>query len=117
VRGEALVRVTVGPDGGVTDVEFLRGAASDWAAALKTFRGLALRKRVRVPSGARGLRVTFAVKAKVQLPSGAAAPGPSVASPSLDPDGLLPHGTFDVADIGASLQRLVYARVVSEEVL
>ncbi len=117
VRGEALLRVTVGADGSFSDVEFLRGAASDWASALTAFRELATRKRVRVPPGARGLRVTFAVKAKVQLPSGAEVKEADVAKPSLDPNGLTLHGTFDVADIGAGAQRLVYARVVSEEVL
>jgi hypothetical protein len=117
VRGETLVRVTVGADGMLTDVELLRGTVSDWAAALSSFRALASRKHVRVPSGARGLRVTFSVKAKVQLPSGAEIKGPGVASPSLDPDGLVPRVTFDVADIGANPQRLVYAHVVSEEVL
>ena len=72
---------------------------------------------VRVPAGARGLRVTFSIKAKVQLPSGAEVKGPNLANPSLDPNGLTPHGTFDVADLGSGSQRLVYARVVSEEVL
>ena len=117
VRGEALLRVTVGADGSFSDVEFLQGAASDWASALAAFRELATRKRVRVPPGARGLRVTFAVKAKVQLPSGAEVKGVDVANPSLAPNGLTLHGTFDVADIGAGAQRLVYARVVSEELL
>jgi hypothetical protein len=117
VRGEALLRVTVGSDGSFSDVEFLQGAVSDWASALSLFRELAMRKRVRVPPGARGLRVTFAVKAKVQLPSGTEVKGVDTAKPSLDPNGLTLHGTFDVADTGASAQRLVYARVVSEEVL
>jgi len=117
VRGEALLRVTVGADGSFSDVEFLQGAASDWASALAAFRELATHKRVRVPPGARGLRVTFAVKAKVQLPSGAAVKGVDVANPSLAPNGLTLHGKFDVADIGGGAERLVYARVVSEELL
>jgi len=117
IRGEALFRVTVGPDGTLSDVELLAGQASNWTSALKAFRELATRKHVRVPAGALGLRVTFAVKAKVQLPSGAEVKGPEVAGPSLAPNGLTLHGTFDVADIGANAQRLVYAHVVSEEVL
>jgi outer membrane biosynthesis protein TonB len=116
VRGEALLRVTVGPDGTLTDLEFLRGSASDWASALQSFRELAARKHVRVPPGARGLRVTFSIKAKVQLPSGEEVRA-SVDSPSLAPNGMTLKGTFDVGDIGSGPQRLVYAHVVSEEVL
>jgi hypothetical protein len=114
VRGEALLSVTVGPDGGLTAVEFLRGSASEWSSALESFRALAARKRLRVPPGARGLRVTFSVQAKVQRPS-----GKEVNSAGLDvePSGLALRGTFDVADVGAGAERLVYARVVSEEVL
>jgi hypothetical protein len=114
VRGEALLSVTVGPDGGLTAVEFLRGSASEWSSALDSFRALAARKRLRVPPGARGLRVTFSVQAKVQRPS-----GKEVNSAGLDvePSGFALRGTFDVADVGAGAERLVYARVVSEEVL
>jgi outer membrane biosynthesis protein TonB len=116
-RGEALLRVTVGADGALTDLEFLQGSASEWAEALKSFRELASRKRVRVPAGARGVRVTFAVKAKVQTPSGHEVKGVDVASPSLAPDGLLLNGKYDLADLGGGPQRMVYAHVVSEEVL
>ncbi len=116
VRGEALLSVTVGPDGRLTDLQLLRGSASDWSSVMESFRELATRKRVRVPSGARGLRVTFSVKAKVQLPSGEEVHA-SVDGPSLVPNGLLLHGTFDVADVGSGPQRLVYAHIVSEEVL
>jgi hypothetical protein len=114
VRGEALLSVTVGADGGLTAVEFLRGSASEWSSALESFRALAARKRLRVPPGAHGLRVTFSVQAKVQRPS-----GKEVDSAGLDvePSGFALHGTFDVADVGAGAQRLVYARVVSEEIL
>ena len=112
-RGEALLSVTVGADGSLTSVEFLGGSSAEWAAALEAFRSLAARKRLRVPPGARGLRVTYSVQAKVQLPSGKSVGGPIDVRPS----GLALQGTFDVADVGSSAQRLVYARVVSEEVL
>ncbi|HEY3666520.1 MAG TPA: hypothetical protein VGL19_10990 [Polyangiaceae bacterium] len=119
VRGDALLRVTVGADGGLTAVELLRGSAAQWSSALDAFRALAARKHLRVPPGARGLRVTFSVQSKVQLPSGKAvdSSGVAIAAPSLEPGGLALGGTFDVADIGSGGQRLVYARVVSEEVL
>lgn len=113
VRGEALLSVIVGADGSVSAVEFTRGAASDWASAIASFRALAARKRVRVPAGARGLRVTFSVQSKVQLPS-----GKSIGSGgNVEPSGIGLRGTFDVADVGAVAQRMVYAHVVSEEVL
>ena len=115
VRGEALLRVTIGPDGNVSEVEMLRGAAGDWAPALVAFRALAAKKHVRVPSGARGLRVTFAVKAKVQMPAGDESGGVHLATPSLEPNGFTPHGQFDLADLGGGPQRLVYAHIVSEE--
>jgi len=120
VRGEALFSITVGPDGGVISAELVRGAGSEWAAALSSFRVLTAKKRLRVPPGARGLRVTFSVKAKVQRPSGkeveASPIGP--AGPSLvAPNGLVPRADFDLADLAGGAQRLVYARVVSEEVL
>lgn len=120
VRGEALFAVTVGADGGVLSAELLRGRGSEWAAALGSFRALAAQKRLRVPPGARGLRVTFAVKTKVQRPSGKEVEDSSIsaAPPSLTaPNGLVPHGDFDLADLAGGGQRLVYARVVSEEVL
>ncbi|MEO6599290.1 MAG: hypothetical protein ABIQ16_05415 [Polyangiaceae bacterium] len=120
LRGEAMFRVTVGADGGVLSAELVQGAGSDWAAVLSSFRALAAQKRLRVPPGARGLRVTFTVKAKVQRPSGkeVEASPIGVARPSfVKPNGLVPHGDFDLADLGGGGQRLVYARVVSEEVL
>ena len=118
-RGEALVLVTLGPDGVVNDVQLAQGSADEWSGVLRSFRALAARKRVRVPAGAHGLRVTFSVRAKVQRPSGksvAAAPV-GIADPSLAPNGLTLRGDFDVSDLAGSAQRLVYARVVSEEML
>jgi hypothetical protein len=119
LRGEATFRATVAADGSFGSVELLRGSAAEWSAVLSAFRQLAARKHVRLPPGAKGLRVTFSVKAKVQLPSGKAPTDTAVrmADPSLAPSGLIPQGDFDLADLGAGSQRLVYARVVSEEVL
>ena len=118
-RGEAVVRATVAADGSFGTVELLRGSAADWSAVLNAFRQLAARKHVRVPPGAKGLRVTFSIKAKVQLPSGKEADASAVrlADPSLKPNGLVPNGDFDLADLGGGPQRMVYAHVVSEEVL
>jgi hypothetical protein len=112
VRGEALLSVTVGADGSLSGIEFLRGSASDWSSAIASFRALAASKRLRVPPGARGVRVTFSVSAKVQRPS-----GKEVGSSGLDIGPMALSGTFDVADLGAGAARMVYAHVVSEEVL
>ena len=112
VRGEALLSVTVGADGSLSGIEFLRGSASDWSSAIASFRALAASKRLRVPPGAHGVRVTFSVSAKVQRPS-----GKEVGSSGLDIGPMALSGTFDVADLGAAAARMVYAHVVSEEVL
>jgi hypothetical protein len=119
VRGEALVRATLAADGSFGSVELLRGTAAEWSLVLSAFRKLAASKHVRLPPGAKGLRVTFSIKAKVQRPSGGEADSSAigVAKPSLGPNGLVPSGAFDLADLGSGAQRLVYARVVSEEVL
>jgi len=119
VRGEALVRATVGADGSFGSVELLRGSAAEWTEVLSAFRRLAASKHVRLPPGAKGLRVTFSVKAKVQRPSGKETNERAigVANPSLGANGLMPNGDFDLADLAGGSQRLVYARVVSEEVL
>jgi hypothetical protein len=119
LRGEAVLRATVGADGSFGTVELLRGTVAEWSAVLNAFRKLAALKHVRLPPGAKGLRVTFSVKAKVQRPSGKEAAGSAIGvnNPSFAPNGLVPSGDFDLADLGAGTQRVVYAHVVSEEVL
>jgi hypothetical protein len=116
VRGEAILSVTVDANGSVMNVEFLRGSAADWSSALDSFRALAAHQRLRVPSGARGLRVTFSVKAKVQRPSGKDVGGSGDDDASGTPS-LALRGTYDVADLSGASQRLVYAHVLSEEIL
>lgn len=113
VRGDALLSVTVGADGSVSAAELLRGDASEWASVIASFRSLAASKHVRVPPGARGVRVTFAILAKVQRPSGKEI---DASGTDIEPNGSVRH-SFDVSDLGSSTQRLVYAHVVSEEVL
>lgn len=119
MRGEAIFRATMAADGSFGTVELVRGTAAEWSLVLSAFRKLAALKQVRLPSGAKGLRVTFSVKAKVQLPSGKEVNETSVrlSDPSLGQNGFAPSGDFDLADLGASAQRMVYARVISEEVL
>ncbi len=119
-RGEALIRVTLDAHGNLDQVELLRGTASDWSAALVSFREQAKTKRVRLPSGARGLRVTLAVRSKVQRPSGKEVESSAVGvkTPSVtEPDGLTLRGDFDLADLSGGAQRMVHSRVIAEEVL
>lgn len=119
VRGDALIRVTFDSQGQLGHVELLRGSDAEWSAALRAFMELGKRKRVRLPPGSQGLRVTFSVSAKVQRASGTAVEDLPVRVPgaSLEPDGLIPKLHFDPADASGAVQRLVYARVVSEEIL
>ena len=118
-RGQAIIRVTVNASGEVTGVELIRGEDDDWSAVLRAFGQAARNKRVRVPSGTAGLRITFSVSAKVQRPSGKeieSAPA-GVASPSMAPDGLTMNGTFDLADLSNKSARMLAVRIVNEELL
>lgn len=118
-RGQAMIRVTVNASGEVTGVKLVRGEDDDWSAVLRTFGQEARSKRVRVPSGAAGLRITFSVSAKVQRPSGKeidSAPG-GFASPSMAPDELTMNGTFDLADLSNKSARMLAVRIVNEELL
>ena len=119
LRGEATFRVVITADGSFANVELVGGTMTEWSAALNAFRRLAASKHVRVPPGAKGLRVTFRVKAKVQRLSGkeAAEPPVYVGAPQPLPIGIGTQGDFDLADLAGSAQRLIYARVIAEEVL
>lgn len=117
--GDAVVRVTLNSRGELGELELLRGSTSDWAAVLRVFREQAKRSAIRVPIGAQGLRVTFSVSAKLQRPSGARVGSSAIAlnGPSLAPNGLVPGGSFDVADLSNKTSRVAYVRVLTEEVL
>jgi hypothetical protein len=119
LRGEAIFRATIAADGSFGNAELVVGSATDWSAVLSAFRKLAASKHVRVPPGAKGLRVTFSVKAKVQRPSGKETNESPVyvAPPSPLPIGVGTQGDFDLADAAGGAQRVVYARVIAEEVL
>lgn len=111
-QGHATFVVETDPHGRVRSVQLV-GVSADLELWNKVARGLraALERRaaLRVPPGAHGLRVGVLVEARVQLPSGAS-PGGSV---HFKGAGL----GFDVADIGATPKRVVYARITSEVVL
>ncbi len=111
-QGHATFVVETGPHGHVRTVRMV-GASADlelWNKVAQGLRAALLRHAaLRVPPGARGLRVSVLVQARVQLPSGSS-PGGSV---HFKGAGL----GFDVADIGATPKRVVYARITSEVVL
>ena len=119
VGGDATIRVTINSQGELNGLELLRGETSDWSAVLQSFRHQARGKRVRVPSGAQGLRVTFKVSAKHQQTSGKEVESSAVGvqKPALAPNGLTFMGDFDMADLSNETSRVVYARVVTEELL
>jgi hypothetical protein len=118
-RGQAVIRVTVNGSGEVTGVELNRGTEEEWTEVLRAFKQRVQSKRVRVPDGAAGLRITFSVAARVQRPSGkdVESGAVSVARPSLAPDGLTPHGTFDLADLSNKTARMLAVRIINEEIL
>ncbi len=118
-RGQAIIQVTVNAEGELSDLKLLRGDATDWTATLQSFRKQAKSKHVRVPAGARGLRITFNVSAKVQQPSGKAVEsGPiGVERPSFEPNGLTGRGTFDLTELSGKSARMISTRIVREELL
>jgi hypothetical protein len=118
-RGQAIVRVTVNASGEVTGVELDRGADKDWFAVLRAFGQEARSRRVRVPDGAAGLKITFSISAKVQRPSGREVESTpvGVAGPSLAPNGLAMQGTFDLADLSNKSARMLAVRIINEEML
>ncbi len=111
-QGHATFVVETDAKGHVLSVRMV-GASADLRLWHKVAAGLraelSRRAALRVPPGADGLRVCVLVEARVQLPSGSS-PGGSV---HFKGAGL----GFDVADIGATPRRVVYARITSEVVL
>lgn len=118
-RGRAIVQATVDARGDLIDLVLLRGDSNEWASVLQSFRNQAKNRRVRVPDGAQGLRITFNVSAKVQRPSGEAVESTPIGvdGPSLAPNGMTMRGTFDLADLSNTSSRMISARIVSEELL
>lgn len=82
-----------------------RPNAAAWRRVIAQLSAALREKRLRVPPGARGLRVTVRVEAREQSVSGRA---PSGGGLSL---------SFDVADLSGKVMRVVSARVQSQQVL
>lgn len=118
-RGDAIIRVTLDSQGSFSGVELLQGDARDWSTVLQAFRQRAKSKRVPVPSGAQGLRVTLNVTAKIQRTSGKEVQSSAIGvnQPSLAPNGMTFMGDFDLSDLANKTTHRVYARVTAEELL
>lgn len=112
--GSAVIQIQVDASGVPVGVRLLQGGSAEWDRVLRRLRAQLTQQRLRVPQGAAGLMVTLAVHSKVQRPSGASANGPA-ADVELSP--LETTGTFDLSDLSGSVQRIVAARILSEEVL
>jgi len=118
-HGDAVIQVTVNSQGALSGIELLRGDAHDWSAVLQAFRQRAKSKRVPVPSGTQGLRVTLNVSAKIQRTSGKEVESSAIGvnQPSLAPNGMTFMGDFDLSDLANKTNHMVYARVTAEELL
>jgi hypothetical protein len=118
-RGDAVIQVTLDSQGALSSIELLRGDARDWSAVLQAFRQRAKSKRVPIPGGAQGLRVTLNVTAKVQRTSGKEVESSAIGvdKPSLAPNGMTFMGDFDLTDLANKTSHMVYARVTAEELL
>jgi hypothetical protein len=111
-RGTAVIAVFVDEHGEARDVELVSGNDAEWGEVLRLFRSKARAKRVSLPPGARGMRLTMSVSARVQRVSGADAKGSAVAL-----DTIPLSGSFDVADLSGVVRRQSYVRILSEQVL
>ena len=103
-RGDAVITATLDANGNVGDVELVSGTDGEWANVIRALRRQML-VHVRVPPGARGLRVTLKVSVKIQRVSGIDARRSAI--------GL----TFDVSDLSGVIERLANVRILSEEIL
>lgn len=112
--GSAVIQIQVDASGVPVGVRLLQGGSAEWDRVLRRLRAQLTQQRLRVPQGAAGLMVTLAVQSKVQRPSGASVNGPA-ADVEMSP--LETSGTFDLSDLSGSVQRIVAARILSEEVL
>lgn len=81
----------------------------DWQRVIAALHAALRAKHLRVPPGARGLRITVRVEARQQLPSGS--------SPGNGVDFKGAGVGFDLADLSGRVMRVVSARVVGEQVL
>ena len=105
--GVGTFEIVTDESGQVTGVILADSNAAGFQRVRDALLGLLRSQRLRVPPGARGMRILVRVEARVQTPSGLA-DGKHVEFSGLG-------GKFDLADIGAHAVRVVSARVVGEQ--
>ncbi len=113
--GYAVIAVDLDDKGHVARVSLVdaSGDRADWQKVADGIQKGLADKKVDVPAGAGGLRVTVKVEAKLAYPSGASHP---VTGPSLGNDGTQATASvaFDLADVGQKPKRMVGVVVLSE---
>lgn len=113
--GYAVIAVDFDEKGVVSRVTLVdaNGSRPEWQKVADGIgKGLAS-KKLDVPPGASGLRVTVKIEAKLALPSGATDP---VSGPKVGTDGTQATASvaFDLSDIGQKPKRMVGVVVLSE---
>jgi hypothetical protein len=121
-EGRAVFAIRIDELGLVVSAQVVESSSDRRAwdeVAAHTFNALA-QKRLRIPPGSKGVAMRVEITSKVVLPSGSRVPitaqlggTPDPTSPSLP----IVSGGFDLSDIGAHPQRVVGARVLSENAL
>jgi len=109
LAGHAIFAVTIDATGNVLHigVESSSGDRSAWDEIARDSTAALSQRKLRVPSGAKGLAFRIAIDSAMQLPSGG--------QHAITPEGL--GGRFDVSDIGASRQRVIAAHTISASTL
>jgi hypothetical protein len=133
-EGSAVFSIEVDDLGLVVhvDVSQASGNQSAWREVARSVLNAFAQKRLHVPPGAKKVAMQIQITSKVALPSGARHPM-HVGAPAVEALDRMAHGqfdkapdngtgsvpivggTFDLADIGSHPQRVVGARVLSQE--
>lgn len=114
LRGRAVFLIRAGGDGVVSSVDVIDSeGGSGWVdagrIALEALRG----KKLKVPSGARGMNMRIEVRSDVKLPNGESAPFGVRQGENKMPEFTIP----DVSNIGAKPRRVVHAHAVGTDLL
>jgi hypothetical protein len=113
--GFAIIAVDLDEHGAVARVSLVdaSGDRADWQKVANDVQKGLEKKKIDVPSGSNGVRVTVRIDAKLALPSGATS---RFSGPSFGNDGTQATASvaFDLSDVGQKPRRMVGVVVVSE---